>query len=68
MKQVDIKDMSSDDLSEKLIEQRNLLVKFRMSHAVSPLENPNQIGEVRKSIARINTELQKRTLEAASKN
>jgi len=31
-----------------------------MAHAVSPLENPIQIKAVRKSIARIMTELNKR--------
>lgn len=67
MKQIDIKDMASDDLGEKLIEQRSLLNKLRMSHAVSPLENPNQLKEVRKSIARIKTELRKRELEVSSK-
>jgi large subunit ribosomal protein L29 len=64
MKQVDIKDLSVDDLTEKLQEQKSILNKFKLSHAVSPLENPAQIKFVRRTIARINTELRKRVLQA----
>ena len=63
MKQIDIKDLSTDDLNEKLLEQKELMIKLRMSHAVSPLENPKQMGEVRKTIARVKTELRKRELQ-----
>jgi large subunit ribosomal protein L29 len=64
MKQVDIKDLSVDDLTEKLQEQKSVLNKFKLSHAVSPLENPSQIKVVRRTVARINTELRKRVLQA----
>lgn len=63
MKQIDIKDLSIDDLNEKLLEQKELLIKLRMSHTVSPLENPKQMGQVRKTIARVKTELRKRELQ-----
>ena len=64
MKQVDIKDLSVDDLTEKLQEQKSVLNKFKLSHAVSPLENPSQIKVVRRTVARINTELRKRVLQS----
>ena len=64
MKQIDIKDLSVDDLTEKLQEQKSVLNKFKLSHAVSPLENPSQLKVVRRTIARINTELRKRVLQA----
>ena len=67
MKQIDIKDLSRDDLNEKLLEQIELLVKLRMNHAVSPLENPKQLGGIRKTIARVKTELRKREIQEASK-
>ena len=50
MKQIDIKDLSSDDLNEKLLEQKELLVKLKMNHVVSPLENPKQLGVIKKKI------------------
>lgn len=64
MKQIDIKDLSVDDLTEKLQEQKSVLNKFKLSHAVSPLENPSQIKVVRRTVARINTELRRRVLQA----
>ncbi|MEX2380374.1 MAG: 50S ribosomal protein L29 [Vicingaceae bacterium] len=62
MKQVDIKNLSGDDLQENLAEQTELLAKLKMNHAVSPLENPKQISAVRKTVARLKTEIRKREL------
>lgn len=64
MKQVDIQDLSVDDLTEKLAEQKDALAKLKLGHAVSPVENPSQIKFVKRTIARINTELRKRQLQA----
>jgi len=63
MKQIDIKDLSTDDLKEKLLEQKEMIKKLKMSHAVSPLENPKQMGGIKKTIARVLTELRKRELQ-----
>lgn len=67
MKQIDIKDLSTEDLNEKLLEQKELLIKLRMNHSVSPLENPKQMGLMRKTIARISTELRKRVIRQTAK-
>lgn len=64
MKQVDIKDLSVDDLTEKLQEQKDALSKMKLSHSVSPIENPMQIKQVRRTVARLNTELRKRAVQA----
>ena len=40
------------------------LFKMKMSHEVSPLENPKLITSTRKVVARIKTELSKRKIEA----
>ena len=64
MKQVDIKDLSVDDLTEKFAEQKDALAKMKLSHAVSPLENPMQIKQTRKTVARLKTELRNRELQA----
>jgi large subunit ribosomal protein L29 len=63
MKQEVITELSTQELKERLDEERTQLSKLKMNHAVSPLENPNVIGQYRKSIARILTELRKRELE-----
>ena len=62
-KQEAIREMSTADLNDRLDQAREQLVKMRMNHAVSPLENPNQIRETRKNIARYLTELRRRELE-----
>jgi large subunit ribosomal protein L29 len=64
MKQIDIKDLSVDDLTEKFAEQKEVLSKMKLSHSVSPLENPMQIKQVRRTVARLNTEIRKRALQA----
>lgn len=65
MKQIDIKDLNGEDLQENLAEQVDLLTKLKMSHAVSPLENPSQIRTVRRAVARLKTEIRKRELATA---
>ena len=62
-KQEAIREMSTPDLNDRLDQARELLVKMRLNHAVSPLDNPNQIRETRKNIARYLTELRRRELE-----
>ena len=62
-KQESIKDMSTPDLNDRLEQAREQLVKMRLNHAISPLDNPNQIRETRKNIARYLTELRRRELE-----
>ena len=58
-----IREMSTADLNDRLEQAREQLVKMRLNHAVSPLDNPNQIRETRKNIARYLTELRRRELE-----
>ena len=62
-KQEAIREMSTPDLNDRLDQAREQLVKMRLNQAVSPLENPNQIRETRKNIARYLTELRRRELE-----
>ncbi|HOI33195.1 MAG: 50S ribosomal protein L29 [Bacteroidales bacterium] len=62
MKQEVIKELSTADLIERLEEERKQLVRLKLNHAVSPLENPNKIKAYRKTIARLMTELRKRQL------
>ncbi len=63
MKQEVIKELSTADINDRLEEERKHLTKLRMNHAVSPLENPHQISDNKKTIARLETELRKRAIE-----
>ena len=60
MKAQVLTDMPLNELNDLLTTERERLVKMKMSHAVSPLENPMQIKFSRKIIARIMTELSRR--------
>ena len=60
MKAQVLTDMPLNELHDLLITERERLIKMRMSHAVSPMENPMQIKFARKTVARIMTELSKR--------
>ena len=57
-------DMPDNEINDLLVAEKDKLVKMKMSHAVSPLENPMQIKYLRKSIARIMTEISRRNLKS----
>ena len=60
MKAQVLTDMPLNELNDLLVTERERLVKMKMSHAVSPMENPMQIKFARKTVARIMTELSRR--------
>ena len=62
MKKESLKELSINDLNDRLAQAREQLVKMNLNHAASPLENPNLIRATRKNIARILTELRRREL------
>ena len=64
---VDIKDLGTDELVAKVAETRMILRKSRFAHAVSALEKPVALKNLRKDIARQLTELNKRKNEEALK-
>jgi len=60
MKAQVLTDMPENELQDLLATEREKLIKMKMSHAVTPMENPLQIKFTRKAIARVMTELSKR--------
>jgi len=63
MKQAEITQLSDAELQEKLSENKKSYADLKMAHAISPLENPIQLRNVRRSVARIATELTKREIQ-----
>lgn len=57
MKTAEIKNLSAADLQTKLAEAQAQYTKLKLAHKISPIENPIQIRDLRKTIARLNTEL-----------
>ncbi|WP_294142721.1 50S ribosomal protein L29 [uncultured Sanguibacteroides sp.] len=62
MKNSEIRELTTEDLKERILAEKANLTKMTMNHVVSPLENPMQIRAVRRDIARMLTELRKREL------
>jgi large subunit ribosomal protein L29 len=60
MKMSEIKELSTKELTERIEAEKNTLVRMRLNHAVSPLDNPMKLKYARKDIARMMTELNKR--------
>lgn len=61
MKNSEIREMTPQELEEQLEAKRSELKRMKMNHAISPLDNPMQIRGIRKDVARILTELTKRS-------
>ncbi len=62
MKMQEITSLPDKDLQEKLDSAQTQLVTLRLTHAVSPLENPAQIKLTRRDVARMKTVLRQREL------
>lgn len=62
MKQSVINELTTQEVKERLAVEKENLVKMRLNHAISPLENPQLIKAQRRIIARLHTELRKREL------
>ena len=63
MKQSEIKELSTAELQEKLGEMKKSYTDLKLAHAISPLENPIQLRALRRSVARVSTELTKREVQ-----
>ena len=68
MKSSEIRELTAQELLERLESEETLLVRMKMNHAVSPLDNPNQIRYSRRLIARLLTELNKRPISENQEN
>ena len=63
MKSADLKELTVQELTDKLSDEREAFAKLRFNHTVSDLENPAQLKHRKKDIARILTEIRRRELE-----
>ena len=66
MKPAEIRELSAEDLNAKLKEAREELFNLRFQMATSQLDNTARLGQVKKDIARIQTEMRARELRALS--
>ena len=62
-----LKDVNAKDLKARIQEDELRLKKLEFAHAISPLENPMSIRDLRKDLARLKTELQTKKEQVESK-
>ena len=62
MKKEEIKELSTKELCERLDAAVVALNQLKINHSISPLDNPSQIKQDRKMIARMKGELRSREL------
>lgn len=67
MKNSEFLELSTEEISARLAEEKNGLTKLKFAHTVSAIENPSRIAKIKKDIARLNTEITKRKTLLASK-
>ncbi|MCL1942534.1 MAG: 50S ribosomal protein L29 [Candidatus Azobacteroides sp.] len=62
MKTVEIRELSTKELLERAAAEVARLDQMKINHSISPLDNPAQIREQRRMIARMKTILRQREL------
>ena len=62
MKIAEIREFSAQELSERVDAEIKRLDLMKINHSISPLDNPSQITQLRKDVAKMRTELRHREL------
>ena len=66
MKTSEIRELSTSDLLERIDTEKTMLIRMKLNHAITPLDNPQKVKEVKLTIARLLTELHTRELNMKS--
>ena len=62
MKTAEIRELSTKELIERIDAEASSYSQKKLNHSISPSENPAQIKQQRRTIARLKTELRQREL------
>ena len=65
MKASEIREMTAEQLNDKLKELKEELFNLRFQHAINQLDNPHKMTDVKRDIARVMTVLQEMKKEEA---
>ena len=63
----EIRELSTPDLIERIDTERTTLVRMKLNHVITPMDNPQKMKEVKITIARLLTELHSRESKEKSK-
>ena len=62
MKITEIRELSTAELKERVEAEVTRYAQMKLNHAISPLENPESLKQLRREIARMKGELRSREL------
>ncbi|MBE6281361.1 MAG: 50S ribosomal protein L29 [Bacteroides sp.] len=62
MKIAEIREIATNELAERIQAEEANYNQMVLNHSISPLDNPAQIKQLRRTIARMKTELRQREL------
>lgn len=68
MKTAEIRELTTKELEERIDNEKAQLLKLKLNHSISPLDNPMKITVTRKNIARLKTILGERNLNENKKS
>ncbi len=63
MKIYEIREMKTDEIQKRIVDEEKNLVDMRFQHELKQLTNTGKLKEVRRDIAKMKTVLQERVLE-----
>lgn len=62
MKIAEVRELTSKEIAERIQAEGLRLNQMELQHSISPMDNPTQIKELRRDIARFKTVLREREL------
>ena len=62
MKIAEIRELTTAELKERVETEVTRYAQMKLNHAISPLQNPEELKKLRRSIARMKSELRSREL------
>ena len=63
MKIAEVRELSDKDLAERIVTEVANYNQMKLNHSISPLQNTAQIKALRRTIARMKSELRQRELK-----
>ena len=60
MKSAEVKGLSTKELRERVDAEAASLEQMKINHSISPLDSPAKIRQLRRTVARLKTELHQR--------
>ncbi len=67
MKTAEVKELSTKEIKERIEDEKGMLVKMKLNHHISPMDNPLKIRSTRRVVAKLITELRLRELKEQNK-